>query len=339
MRTLVIEAHGLHIGFLGCYGNEWVGTPNLDRLAAEGAVFERHYAECPTDGPPRGAGEIATIARIANFGRGALEAFLRTSQDIVWIEGPDLTPPWDLPADLRRVYFDEENEDAEPWLDPATEVVPDLSIDESQELQNTYAAVVTWFDAQLGVLVDALRRSGELDKTLLCVTARTGFPLGEHRAIGTPRAWLHEELVHVPLILRFPGAEYAGSRIDAITQPGDLQSTLHTERARSASEGAAPEAPPPLAGASGSLRSLLHGDMNTIRPHAVSRLRIGDSAEWSLRTPDWAYVLPIQVPVDDPPRAPQLYVKPDDRWEVNDVRQHHLELADELEKTLRTALT
>jgi hypothetical protein len=31
----------------------------------------------------------------------------------------------------------------------------------------------------------------------------------------------------------------------------------------------------------------------------------------------------------------ELYVKPDDRWEVNNVRQHHLELAERLEQTLR----
>jgi hypothetical protein len=35
------------------------------------------------------------------------------------------------------------------------------------------------------------------------------------------------------------------------------------------------------------------------------------------------------------PRGPQLYVKPDDRWEVNDVRQHHLEVAEHLEDVLR----
>ena len=31
----------------------------------------------------------------------------------------------------------------------------------------------------------------------------------------------------------------------------------------------------------------------------------------------------------------ELFVKPDDRWEVNDVVQHHLELAEGLERTLR----
>jgi hypothetical protein len=43
----------------------------------------------------------------------------------------------------------------------------------------------------------------------------------------------------------------------------------------------------------------------------------------------------VQVPAGDPPRPPQLYVKPDDRWEINDLRQHHLELSEGFEQTLR----
>lgn len=46
-------------------------------------------------------------------------------------------------------------------------------------------------------------------------------------------------------------------------------------------------------------------------------------------------MLPIRPWPGDPPRRPRLYVKPDDRWEVNDVIQHHLELGDALEQTLR----
>src|SRR6202521_3892592 len=43
MRILVIEASALHLGYLGCYGNDWVATPNIDRLASESVVFDRHF--------------------------------------------------------------------------------------------------------------------------------------------------------------------------------------------------------------------------------------------------------------------------------------------------------
>jgi hypothetical protein len=54
-----------------------------------------------------------------------------------------------------------------------------------------------------------------------------------------------------------------------------------------------------------------------------------------LRTPEWLLVLPREWPAEDAPRPVQLFVKPEDRWEVNDVRQHHVEWAEALEQTLR----
>ena len=39
-----------------------------------------------------------------------------------------------------------------------------------------------------------------------------------------------------------------------------------------------------------------------------------------------------------PARTPQFYRKPEDRWELNNVLQHHLEQADEHERQLRAAL-
>lgn len=33
-------------GDLGCYGQKTIATPHLDRLAAEGLKFTRHYAGC-----------------------------------------------------------------------------------------------------------------------------------------------------------------------------------------------------------------------------------------------------------------------------------------------------
>src|SRR5262249_33919134 len=48
MKVLVIVVRCLNAGYLGCYGNAWVETPALDRLAAEGIVFDHHYADAPS---------------------------------------------------------------------------------------------------------------------------------------------------------------------------------------------------------------------------------------------------------------------------------------------------
>ncbi|MBS6644461.1 MAG: sulfatase-like hydrolase/transferase, partial [Clostridiaceae bacterium] len=38
---------------LGCYGNPYVDTPNLDRFAAEGVLFENGYCQAPVCTPSR----------------------------------------------------------------------------------------------------------------------------------------------------------------------------------------------------------------------------------------------------------------------------------------------
>src|SRR5947208_2463974 len=47
MNVLVLTIRGLQPAFVGCYGNETVPTPTLDRWAAEGLVFDQHLADRP----------------------------------------------------------------------------------------------------------------------------------------------------------------------------------------------------------------------------------------------------------------------------------------------------
>ena len=44
-RAVVVSFDRLHLGYLGCYGNDWIETPHLDRLATSAVVFDRHYCE------------------------------------------------------------------------------------------------------------------------------------------------------------------------------------------------------------------------------------------------------------------------------------------------------
>jgi hypothetical protein len=47
MNAVCIVVDGLRCGFLGCYGNTWVQTPAIDRLAAQGFVFDQALIESP----------------------------------------------------------------------------------------------------------------------------------------------------------------------------------------------------------------------------------------------------------------------------------------------------
>ena len=49
MNIILIVSDTFRRGHLGCYGNRWISTPNLDKLAAESVIFDRAYtASFPT---------------------------------------------------------------------------------------------------------------------------------------------------------------------------------------------------------------------------------------------------------------------------------------------------
>ena len=339
MKIFVIEASGLSAAFIGCYGNDWVATPNIDRLAAEGVVFDWHIADQPellrdrpwaersiasgrhSGGPVVFSPSVVRCPNLVGFANDAIRA-INCNAECLWIEGPSLIPPWTLDTDSLDSYFDEDDaeERLTPWPDPPM-VCATLDDAEVVTLQNTYAAVVTYFDAQLGRVLDHIKSRTDL---LICVTARAGLPLGEHGMIGAPRPWLHAELVHVPLVMRLPNGAEAGMRINALTQPLDLTATL-------LEAGNAPI--PPMHGRS--LWPLLRSETPSVRPYAMSMMEVDGFESWLLRSLAWAFHLPTKFPVDADPSKPKLYVKPDDRWEVNDFWQQQVDRADEFERALR----
>jgi arylsulfatase A-like enzyme len=55
LNVLLITNDQLRADCLGAMGNRVIRTPNLDRLAAEGTIFEQYYAQCPQCVPSRAA--------------------------------------------------------------------------------------------------------------------------------------------------------------------------------------------------------------------------------------------------------------------------------------------
>src|SRR5579885_1474093 len=48
MNAIVLTFDRLPVSFLACYGNNWIETPNFDRLAAHSVCFHQHFAESLT---------------------------------------------------------------------------------------------------------------------------------------------------------------------------------------------------------------------------------------------------------------------------------------------------
>src|SRR5947209_17275323 len=68
MNVLVVAAHGLGCHWLGAYGNTWVGTPAADALACEAVVFDRHFADDPSQAGVRLACPQAVLVALRDAG-------------------------------------------------------------------------------------------------------------------------------------------------------------------------------------------------------------------------------------------------------------------------------
>lgn len=53
MNVIYILADDLGYGDIGCYGQQKIKTPNIDRMAQEGMLFTQHYAGCTVSAPSR----------------------------------------------------------------------------------------------------------------------------------------------------------------------------------------------------------------------------------------------------------------------------------------------
>ncbi len=73
-NILFIMADQLRADYLGCYGSTWVDTPNIDRIAAKGTVFNHCYTNSPVCAPARIA--LATGMRPHRIGALDNMAFL-----------------------------------------------------------------------------------------------------------------------------------------------------------------------------------------------------------------------------------------------------------------------
>lgn len=161
----------------------------------------------------------AAVSWIDNY-RGDKPVFLQ-----VGLTGPH--EPWDpLPRHLelyqdkempKPVYRDGELDDTPPQHTAHRdhfashghhEAHIDLRLaspDDIDHMRRHYYAKITTVDEQVGRILDALERRGWLDDCLLVFCSDHGEMLADHML---PYKWLmYEQVVNVPLILRYPGAE------------------------------------------------------------------------------------------------------------------------------------
>jgi arylsulfatase A-like enzyme len=104
-----------------------------------------------------------------------------------------------------------------------------LTEEDVRFLHLLYEAKLRWVDEELiRPLIQTLKDTGRYDETLILITADHGEELYEHGGLAHGRA-LWNELIHVPLIAKFPKGqrpEQLGPRVTALTSHVDLYPSL-----------------------------------------------------------------------------------------------------------------
>ena len=252
-----------------------------------------------------------------------------------WIHSRGLSGAWDAPHQMRASLAGEGDPVPGDFHQPPSGLF-DLQKDDPDDLlgyQQACAAQVILLDQFLGVLLDLMETDPVWNSTLLCLTSTRGFPLGEHGILGLGDSLPsnYNESVHVPMMISAPAnpqfADFQTVRNGSLRQ-NDLindclldwfadDEALAVDRLRSV----ALEVPQPCDQA-----VVIQTDQTDDTQTQQSLVSIQTQAWKLIRETD-------KSDAQNDPKF-ELYAKPDDRWEVNDVSRRCPQVVAELSDIL-----
>ncbi|VGO16432.1 Arylsulfatase [Pontiella desulfatans] len=155
-----------------------------------------------------------------------------------------------------------------------------------------YAACVSYVDAQVGKLLQALEESGVADNTIICLWGDHGFHLGDKQVWG--KHTNYEQATEAPLIISSPAIPGGVVEDAAMTELVDLFPTL--------CELAGLEAPEKTDGRS--LAGIMRGEELDAGKSAISQYmrqdeELGSVMGWAMRTSRYRYVEWRRIVNDD----------------------------------------
>lgn len=233
------------------------------------------------------------------------------SQSLTWLDCSGLARQWDAPYELRQQLADPDDPDPPQFHD-----VPSFLFDTKKGdpdillgVQQAVDAQVNMIDSFVGVLFEVLKQP-EFSSTLFCTMSLRGLPMGQHGIVGEPSAISNEqfsgirygynESLQVPMFVSLPDSigDFQAIRSGKMISPAAIPSLVE----------------PFLLG--DDLRVKKWAQANTGLPAnetAATVLRFEN--ESGIQTHAWKFLQTNDT------RHCELYAKPDDLWEVNDVSQ------------------
>lgn len=139
----------------------------------------------------------------------------------------DAHSPYIVPKEWGRHFgkssqTPEEHALLEDWDNRPKQDVPES---EAILVTDAYDDCIGYLDAQIGKLMDELKKRGVLENTLVVITSDHGEDLGEHALFGHGRS-LYSQEVHVPLVILPPAGEKQGRVFAEPVSLRDLPATF-----------------------------------------------------------------------------------------------------------------
>jgi iduronate 2-sulfatase len=205
----------------------------------------------------------------------------------------------------------------------------DGAIDDAtaRHLRHGYYAAISYMDAQVGLILDALEKEGLVENTIIVLWGDHGWQLGEH---GLWHKHTNFELAaRAPLLISMPGQKAAGRKSASLAEFIDIYPTL--------ADACGLPKPKDVDGVS--LRPILDDADAKVRPVAISQYPRSDAGKtlmgYSIRDDRWRLVL-WRDRKDNSIHATELYDEANDPHETVNVatKAEHAEVIARLSQFL-----
>ncbi|MEN9536917.1 MAG: hypothetical protein RLZZ178_914 [Verrucomicrobiota bacterium] len=194
-------------------------------------------------------------------------------------------------------------------------------------LRHGYYAAISYMDAQVGIVLDALEKEGLADSTVIVLWGDHGWQLGEH---GLWHKHTNFEVsARAPLLISMPGQKAAGRKSASLAEFIDIYPTL--------ADACGLPKPKDVEGVS--LRPVLDDASAQVRPVAISQYPRNDAGKslmgYSIRDDRWRLTL-WRDRKDNTIHATELYDETNDPHETVNVatKAEHAEVIARLTKFL-----
>jgi len=244
-----------------------------------------------------------TCGRLAAEVLDWLPANPNEGRTFLWIDSFDPHEPW-MPPPHFDTCVDPAYSGKRYVMPPGGPAANWFTDEEIAAIRGLYAGEVTYVDHYLGTMLDGLREGGYFDNSVILFIADHGHPLADHGKFLKGGDRMYSELLKVPCMIRFPGGEHGGKRLDALAQFPDILPTLLDAAGFATNLGE-------MTGTS--LMPLIRGEVDSVREATITGFH--QAPDRCIRDRRWSY---IRRPEGEPDELYDLINDPRERTNLID---------------------